>query len=178
MARFTALAADKTSGTTAEVYASIKQGLGKVPNAYATLATLSPDALKAILAADKILSGGPLSKQDQETIKLTISELAGCDYCVAAHSMVGKMVGLPSDTLHKIRVGQPTGDAKRDALVRMVRHLAQNPGTLPDAQLQGLLSEGYSGEDVVHIALAISVITFTNVFNRINDTVVDFPSPQ
>jgi alkylhydroperoxidase family enzyme len=60
----------------------------------------------------------------------------------------------------------------------MVRHLAQNPGTLSDAQLQGLLSEGYSGEDVVHIALAISVITFTNVFNRINDTVVDFPSPQ
>lgn len=87
-------------------------------------------------------------------------------------------MGLSPDTLHKIREGQPTGDTKRDMLVAVVRHPVQDPGTLPDAQLQGLLSAGYSGEDVVHIALAISVITFTNVFNRINDTVVDFPTPQ
>jgi alkylhydroperoxidase family enzyme len=80
--------------------------------------------------------------------------------------------------MHRIREGQVTGDAKRDALVAFVRHLALNPGTLPDSQVQALKEAGYSGEDVVHMGLAISVITFTNVFNRINDTTVDFPKPE
>jgi uncharacterized peroxidase-related enzyme len=178
MARFTSVSADQATGATADIYAGIKKSLGKVPNAYATLATLAPPALNAMLAADKVLAAGPLSKPDQETVKLVISELAGCDYCVAAHSMVGKMVGLSPEVLHHIRGGQPTGDAKRDALVTFVRYLANKPGTLPEAQLQALQEAGYSGEEIVHIGLAISVITFTNVFNRINDTTVDFPKPE
>jgi uncharacterized peroxidase-related enzyme len=178
MARFTAIAADQASGATAQVYAGIKQALGKVPNAYAALGTLAPQALTAILSADKILASGPLSKADQETVKLVISELAGCDYCVAAHSMVGKMAGLSPDTLRQIRQGNATGDAKRDVLIRFVRGLALNPGTVPEEDVQALQAVGYSGEEIVHIGLAISVITFTNVFNRINDTVVDFPVPQ
>jgi len=178
MARFTAISADQASGATAEVFAAIKQSVGKVPNAYATLGTLSPGALKAMLAADKVLAGGPLSKPDQETVKLVISELAGCDYCVAAHSMVGKMVGLSPEAIVQLRQGSATGDAKRDALVRFVRVLALKPGTLPENEVQALQAEGYDGEQIVHIGLAISVITFTNVFNRINDTVVDFPKPH
>jgi AhpD family alkylhydroperoxidase len=107
-----------------------------------------------------------------------ISELAGCDYCVAAHSMVGKMVGLSAETMNAIRQGASTGDAKRDALVRFVLAIALTPGTLPQDQVQALQTAGYSGEQIVHIGLAISVITFTNAFNRINDTVVDFPKPH
>lgn len=178
MARFTAIAADQASGATAQVYAGIKLALGKVPNAYAALGTLAPQALAAMLSADKVLASGPLSKADQETVKLVISELAACDYCVAAHSMVGKMVGLSPDTLRQIRQGQPTGDTRRDVLVRFVRSLALKPGTMAEEDVQALLAAGYSGEAIVHIGLAISVITFTNVFNRINDTAVDFPAPQ
>jgi len=178
MARFTAIPADQASGATAEVFAAIKQSVGKVPNAYATLGTLAPGALKAMLAADKVLAGGPLSKPDQETVKLVISELAGCDYCVAAHSMVGKMVGLSPESMARLRQGNATGDAKRDALVRFVRTLALKPGTLLADDVQALQAAGYDGEQIVHIALAISVITFTNVFNRINDTAVDFPKPH
>lgn len=177
MARFTSLPEDQATGATADIYGSIKKSLGKVPNAYAALATLAPAALQAMLAADKVLSSGPLTKPDQEIIKLIISELAGCDYCVAAHSMVGKMVGLSPETMHRARQGQATGDAKRDALVTFVHYLALNPGTLPESQLLALQDAGYSGEEIVHVGLAISVISFTNVFNRINDTTVDFPKP-
>lgn len=178
MARFTSVPADQATGATADIYASIKKSLGKVPNAYAALATLAPAALQAMLAADKVLSSGPLAKADQETIKLVISELAGCDYCVAAHSMVGKMVGLSTEAMHGAREGKATGDTKRDALVAFVHYLALNPGTLPEAQVQALQEAGYTGEEIVHVGLAISVITFTNVFNRINDTTVDFPKPE
>ncbi|MFW6749630.1 carboxymuconolactone decarboxylase family protein [Pseudomonas glycinae] len=177
MTHFTATPADQASGSTAEVYANIKLALGRVPNAYATLATLAPEALKAMLAADRVLAGGPLSKSDQETVKLVISELSGCDYCVAAHSMVGKMVGLTGNAMRQIRAGQSTGDSKRDTLVAFTRSLALNPGSVAQSQVQSLQEAGYGGEEIVHIGLAISVITFTNVFNRINETVVDFPEP-
>lgn len=177
MAIFNPVLAEHASGATAEVYTSIKKALGKVPNAYATLGTLAPEALKSMLAVDKVLADGPLSKPDQETVKLLISELAGCDYCVAAHTMVGKISGLSVESMHQIREGKPTGDAKRDALVSFVRYLALNPGTVPVAQTQDLMDAGYTGEQIVYMGLAITVITFTNVFNRINDTVVDFPKP-
>lgn len=178
MPRFTAISADQATGATAEVYAGMKQALGKVPNAYAALGTLAPEALKAMLSADKVLANGPLSKPDQETVKLVISELAGCDYCLAAHSMIGKMAGLSPDAMIQIRQGNPTGDAKRDALVNFVRSIALQPGTLPPDEVEALQAAGYSGEQIVYIGLAISVITFTNAFNRINDTVLDFPKPQ
>jgi AhpD family alkylhydroperoxidase len=177
MAIFTPVPAEQANGATAEVYTSIKKALGKIPNAYATLGTLAPEALKSMLAVDKVLADGPLSKPDQESVKLLISELAGCDYCVAAHTMVGKLSGLSVESMHQIRAGEPTGDAKRDALTSFVRYLVANPGTIPASQTQSLINAGYTGEQIVHIGLAISVITFTNVFNRINDTVVDFPKP-
>src|SRR5262249_39071545 len=84
-----------------------------------------PAALKAVLAADAVLASGSLSKRDQETVKLVISEATGCDYCVAAHSLLGKLSGLKPEELKKIRVGESTGDTKRDALVRFVRSLAK-----------------------------------------------------
>ena len=61
------------------------------------------------------LSSGNLSKRDQETIKVVISGVAGCDYCVAAHSLLGKLAGLKPEELKNIRSGSPTGDDKRAA---------------------------------------------------------------
>jgi len=102
-----------------------------VPNTFATIGAHGPAALKAVLAADAVLAKGSLTKQDQETIKLVVSVVAGCDYCVAAHSLLGKLVGLTQDILAKIRAFDPTGDAKRDALIRFVRLLVATSGTTP-----------------------------------------------
>jgi uncharacterized peroxidase-related enzyme len=132
--------------------------------------------LKAILQTDAVLAGGTLSKQDQETIKLLVSEIAGCDYCVAAHSLLGKMTGLAPEVLKQIRAGQPTGDARRDALVRFVRNLVQTRGTISEQEFSAIKAAGYTDQHLVDISLAIAVITFTNIFNRINDTDLDFPA--
>jgi AhpD family alkylhydroperoxidase len=124
MSRITAPTPESVSGATAEIYAQIRKTAGGVPNTYAVIGAYRPAALKAILHADGVLAGSTLSKQDQETIKLLVSEIAGCDYCVAAHSLLG----------------------------------------------------GYTEQHLVDISLAIAVITFTNIFNRINDTDLDFPA--
>jgi uncharacterized peroxidase-related enzyme len=176
MSRIPTPALETATGASAEVYAQIKKAIGQVPNTYAAIGALGPSALKIILQADGVLAAGSLSKQDQETIKLAISEAVGCDYCVAAHSLLGKLAGLAPEVLKQIRAGQPTGDAKRDALVRFVRVLARTSGTITDEEFAGIRAAGYSDAQLVDIGLAIAVTTFTNVFNRINDTAIDFPA--
>jgi uncharacterized peroxidase-related enzyme len=176
MSRIPTPAVETATGATAEVFAQIKKAAGKVPNTFASIGAHGPAALKAMLNADAVLAAGSLSKQDQETIKLTVSAAVGCDYCEAAHSMLGKLAGLKPDTLKPIRAGRPTGDAKRDALVHFVRLLVQTHGTVSDEEFQAIRAAGYTDAQLVDISLALAVITFTNVFNRINDTTLDFPA--
>ena len=129
-----------------------------------------------MLAADAVLASSALTKRDQETIKLVISGVAGCDYCVAAHSLLSKLAGLKPEELKKIRDGEPTGDGKRDALIRFVRKLATTSGTVSDDDFAAIKAAGYSDAQLVDISLAFATTVFTNVFNRINDTDIDFPA--
>lgn len=176
MSRIVTSSVESATGAAAEVFAQIKKAAGKVPNTYAAIGALAPAALKAILAVDGVLAAGSLGKQDQETIKLVVSTVSGCDYCVAAHSMLGKLSGLKPDVLRQLRAGEPTSDAKRDALARFVRQLAGTRGTIDADAVAAIKDAGYSDAQLVEISLAIAVTTFTNVFNRINDTAIDFPA--
>jgi uncharacterized peroxidase-related enzyme len=157
------------------MFAQIRKASGSVPNTYAAIGFAGPAALKAILAADGVLSTGSLPKSDQETIKLLVSSIAGCDYCVAAHSLLGKMAGLSRDDLRHIRSHAPTGEAKRDALIRFVKLLTTTSGTIDESEFVAIREAGYTDQQLVEISLAIATTTFTNMFNRINDTAIDFP---
>ena len=176
MSRLPVPAIKAASGATAEIYAQIRKTIGNVPNTFAAIGAYRPEALKAILSADSVLASGTLSRRDQETVKLVISGVVGCDYCVAAHSLLGKLAGLNPDELKNIRDGKPTGDAKRDALVRFVRKLAATSGTVSDEDFAAIKAAGYSDAQLLEISLAFATTVFTNVFNRINDTEIDFPA--
>jgi uncharacterized peroxidase-related enzyme len=176
MSRLSVPDLETDTGPSGQVYAQIKKAVGSVPNAYAAVAAHAPAALKSILAADAVLASGSLSKRDQETIKVIISGVAGCDYCVAAHSLLAKLAGVKPEELKHIRDGQPTGDAKRDALIGFVRKLVRSSGTVRDEDFAAIKAAGYSDAQLVEISLAIATIVFTNVFNRINDTDIDFPA--
>jgi uncharacterized peroxidase-related enzyme len=175
MSRFAISAVDKAVGATAEVYARIEKAGGSVPNTFAAIGALQPAALNAILDADAALAAGSLSKEDIETVKLIVSVATGCDYCIAAHSWLSKLTALSPDTVWQIYQSRPTGDAKRDALASFVRTLATTSGTISDQQFAAIKAAGYSDQQLVEISLAFAVIIFTNMFNRINDTDLDFP---
>jgi uncharacterized peroxidase-related enzyme len=176
MSRLAVPSLQSATSATAEIYSQIKKAIGSVPNTYAAIGAHGPVALKAMLAADGVLASGTLTKRDQETIKLVVSGVAGCDYCEAAHSLLGKLAGLKPDELKKIRVGESTGDTKRDALVRFVRSLAKTSGTVSDQDFAAIKATAYTDAQMVDISLAFATTIFTNVFNRINDTEIDFPA--
>jgi uncharacterized peroxidase-related enzyme len=176
MSRLSVPNLEADTGPSGQIYARLKKAIGSVPNTYAAIAAHGPAALKAVLAADAVLAAGTLTKRDQEVIKLVISNAAGCDYCVAAHNHLAKLAGVKPDALEQIRDGQSTGDAKRDALVSFVRKLAQSSGTVSDEDFAAIRAAGYSEPQLVEISLTFATNVFTNVFNRINDTEIDFPA--
>jgi uncharacterized peroxidase-related enzyme len=176
MDRINTPAIESATGASAEVYAQIRKAIGSVPNLFVAIGAHDPEVLKAVLASEGVLGTGTLDKKDQETIKLLVSALTGCDYCEAAHTVIGKMIGLPQEVIGKIRHGEPTGDAKRDALIRLVRTLIKTSGTIPAEEFAAIKTAGYTDRQLVEISFTISLVIFTNVFNRINDTTLDFPA--
>jgi alkylhydroperoxidase family enzyme len=61
-------------------------------------------------------------------------------------------------------------------LVRLVRSLVLTRGEISADEFRVIKAAGYTDAQLVEISLAMAVITFTNVFNRINDTTLDFPA--
>ena len=176
MSRFSVPNLETDTSPSGQIYAQIKKTIGSVPNTFAAIAAHGPAALKAVLAADVVLAAGTLTKREQEIIKLVISVASGCDYCVAAHSHLAKLAGVKPEVLKQIREGRPIGDAKHDALAGFVRKFAQSSGTVSNEDFAAIRAAGYSDAQLVEISLAFATTIFTNVFNRINNTEIDFPA--
>ncbi|CAG2332071.1 MULTISPECIES: carboxymuconolactone decarboxylase family protein [Burkholderia] len=176
MTRLTTLKPSEATGETAAVFGQIKAALGKVPNAYATIGTHSPAGLAAMLNVDAAIAASSLDQADVEAVRLAVSALSGCDYCLAAHTMLGKMSGLTPEVMKNIRAGRASGDARRDALLSFVRSIATTRDTVPADVLQAVLAAGYTERQVIEIILVMTSILFTNLVNRVNDTTLDFPA--
>jgi len=171
MSRLADIREQDATGKAADIFAGIKKAMGKVPNAYLTIGGHSP----AALAHNAMLHKGSLSAQQLEAINLSVSEATGCDYCLAAHTLMAKKAGFSSEQIHALRRGEYAEEAQLDALVKFAQTLVTTTGTLPEADVAALRNAGFSDQQVIEIISAISAILFTNMVNRVNDTVVDFP---
>ena len=176
MSRLYTQAVSEATGQSAKLFSAIKGAIGMVPNAYAAIGNNSPLALEAALSLDAALAKSSLSAKEIEIIKLAVSEVAGCDYCLAAHTLIGKKNGLSRDAILALRHGQASGEARFDALANFVRSLVTTSGTASPEVVASVKEAGYSDAQIVDILLAVASITFTNLLNRVNDTPLDFPA--
>ncbi|MFL6707860.1 MAG: carboxymuconolactone decarboxylase family protein [Massilia sp.] len=175
MSRLSTQDAAGATGPAATLYANIKRGMGMVPNAYAVIGSNSPLALEAALGLDAALTKSSLSPRDIEAVRLAVSESSGCDYCLAAHTFVSKKIGISGDAVLGLRHGNPSGDARLDAISGFARLLVTTSGTVPAEAVSAVKQAGVSDQQIVDMLLAITSITFTNLVNRVNDTPIDFP---
>jgi uncharacterized peroxidase-related enzyme len=176
MSRLYTQAVSEATGHAAQLFTAIKGAVGMVPNAYAAVGSNSPVALEAALTLDGALRKSSLSAKDIEVIKLAVSQDAQCDYCLAAHSLFAKKSGLSAEAIHGARHGTSTGDARNDALSAFAHTLVTSNGTVSQAVVDAVKAAGVSDAQITDTLLAIASITFTNLFNRVNDTPVDFPA--
>ena len=175
MKNLEALTKDQVNETNAAIFDDLNSKLNMVPNLYATTAN-SDVALKAILEYGNTLGGGALSAKDAEVVALTVSQLNGCNYCLAAHTAISKMNGISEEDTVAIRKSTFDGDAKLSALATLTKDLAENRGNASEANVQAFFDAGYSKGALVEVIGLISVNTFTNFLNNFAGTDVDFPA--
>ncbi len=152
---------------------SVEKKMGVTPNLMRTMAN-APAVLEAYVGFRNALGAGVLSPKLREQIALTVSELNGCHYCLSAHTALGKMVGLGDEEIVDSRRGL-SPDRKTEAVLQFARKIVSERGWVSDDDVASLRAAGTTDAELAEIVAHVAVNIFSNYFNHVADTDVDFP---
>ncbi len=157
----------------AAVLSKAQSKLGFLPNMYRNMAN-APALLETYMAGyDAFRNDSGLTPAEQETVLLAISRTNGCEYCVAAHSVIADMSKVPTDVTDALRDGRPLPDARLDALATFTAAMVESHGLPTAVDLDAFLGAGFTEVDVLQVLLAIAVKTISNYSNHLFHTEVD-----
>lgn len=89
MSRINTVTNQTASNEQAVLFSAIEQQIGRVPNFLRVFAN-SPAALRAFLGLYGIANEGSLNAQTRERIALALAQQNACEYCLSAHTAIGK----------------------------------------------------------------------------------------
>jgi uncharacterized peroxidase-related enzyme len=167
------LVADDAAGPAGEMLTNLKQKLGGVPNILRAMAN-SPSVLQGYLDLSKAASSTTLDGALREKIALAVSEVNNCHYCLSAHTTFAKKLNVNEPDILSARRGE-SSDPKTEAILVFCQIVAQKKGWVDADELASLRAAGVTEEELVEIILVIALNIFTNYFNHIVDTDIDFP---
>jgi uncharacterized peroxidase-related enzyme len=147
---------------------------GKHFNIFRSMAQ-SPAALQAYLRLSGAVGSGTLSAKEREVIQLAVGQANNCEYCVSAHTAIGKGAGLSDEQTVEARRGA-LQDAKLNALAKFALAVHEKRGFVSDADVAAFKSAGYSEGAIAEVVANYALATYTNYFNHVNVTPVDFPA--
>ena len=154
---------------------AVRKQLGVAPNLFRLVAN-SPAALEGYLGLNGALAKGALEAPTRERIALAVAEINGCDYCLSAHSYIGKNLAKLSDAEIAANRGGHSADAKAGAAVGFAVKLVSARGHVSDADIKAVKDAGYDDAQVIEIVLHVALNTLTNYVNEVAKTAIDFPA--
>ena len=163
----------QATGATKELLDGFQKKVGFVPNILKQMAN-SPATLRSYLDFANTLGAGSLSPQLREQIAIAVAEANACEYCLSAHTAIGKMVGLNEHDLEASRRSR-SDISKIDAALHFAHELVIRRGELGAADIETVRNAGYSDGEITEIVANVALNIFTNYFNKATGTVVDFP---
>src|SRR3954468_22031242 len=173
MARTAALNPEQVPADSRSTLDAFTRNIGFTPNMLATFA-LSPIAFNAWATLRGSLSKS-LDLKTRESISLAVSEVNGCDYCLAVHSHGAELAKMPAEEIILARKGRAS-DPKRNAAVQFARKVIETRGHLSDADLKAVRDAGYTDANVMEIVALVAMYSMTNFFNNVFDPEKDFPA--
>ena len=142
-------------------------------NIFKGLAAHAP-VLEAYMGWTQGSKGGALSASEGEVVQLLSAEKMQCDYCLAAHSMIAQGTGLTEEDCMNISK-RHSDDPKMQALINFTAETLDTYGNVSDETLAAFMDAGFSTEAAIEVVAGISVLTFTSLYNHVNNTIIDFP---
>jgi len=175
MSTFNVPTREEVSPKNQAIFDSLKGALGFVPNLYATYA-YSENALENYLNLSNAKTS--LNAKQKEVVNLAVSQVNNCDYCLAAHTAIGKMNGFTQDQILELREGYASFDTKTNALARLAKNLTQNRGAADPAVIENFFNAGFNKENLVDTIVLVGDKTISNYLHKTTQVPVDFPAAQ
>lgn len=173
MPRIPAVNPATATGKTKQLLDAVQAKLGLTPNLMKTLGH-APSALEAYLNFNGALASGVLDSQFREQIALAVAQANSCEYCLAAHTAIGAITGLSQQEIAAGRDAQ-SANPKRNAGLRFAKTVVVERGNVSDSALAQVRAAGYSDGEITEIIANVAINIFTNYFNQVAQTEVDFP---
>lgn len=173
MTNFNVPSRGEVSANNQEIFDTLNKGLGMVPNLYAVMAH-SETALGNYLAFQNAKT--TFTNKEKQTVNLVVSQVNNCQYCLAAHTTLGKMNGLTDEQIIEIRKGGASFNPKLHALVVLTKETTEKRGFASDAAVGSFLAAGYTKGQVVELVMLIAEKTAMNYLHGITKVDIDFPA--
>ena len=176
MSRINIIENDNANDEQKELLDAIQAQLGMVPNFLKVFAN-SPSALRAFLGLHSIASEGSLDALTKERIALALAQQNSCEYCLSAHTALGRKAGLDAGEIEANRVGS-SHDDKAAVAVKFAKALAEHNGQVTTAEIMEVRNAGYSESDIVEIITHVGMNVLTNILAKSSRVDIDFPKVE
>ncbi len=173
MARINPIDPGMAEGKAKTLLDGVQKRFGVIPNMKRTM-DQSPAVLDAYLGFGKALGAGTLDAPLREQIALTVAGANSCDYCAAAHTAIGSILGLDGSEL-SANLNSFSSDPKIEAALIFARRIVDERGWVSDEDMQRVRDAGYTDGEIVEIIAVVALNTFSNYFNHIAQSEIDFP---
>lgn len=173
MPRINPVSTENAPEKSALILHAVAKKLGKAPNLLLTLAH-SPAALRFYVGQIEALGAGTLGNQLPEQIALVTAGFNHCDYCASAHTEAGRARGVEPQELHANLSGL-SGNMKTQAALDFALEILEARGHITEGGVQAMHDAGYTEAEIVEVVAHVGMNNFTNYFNHIAATEIDFP---
>ena len=162
--------------TTAErqaILSEIHAAFGATPNMFRAVAN-SPAALKSMWGAFGALGGGALPARLGEQVAVAIANRNACEYCLAAHTVLGRKAGASAEEMSEAQAGR-SDDPKTAAALRFALAVVERRGQVDAEEVEALRAAGFDDGEIVELLAHVALNLFTNYVNVALAVPVDFP---
>ncbi|MBI1301452.1 MAG: carboxymuconolactone decarboxylase family protein [Alphaproteobacteria bacterium] len=150
--------------------------LGFTPNIFGVMAE-SPELFNLYLHIQSEFAKTSLNPTEQQIVSIAVSNLQGCEYCVAAHSTIATGEGIETDVLEALRTNQTIPNKKYEALRQIALAFVKTGGAARspdmDKAVNGAIAAGYSQKQVLEAIIGLSLKAISNTVNRVAHTPLD-----
>lgn len=153
---------------------AVNKQLGVIPNLMKMTGN-SPAALEGYLSLNGAVGKGVLDVQTRERIALATAEYNGCEYCLAAHSYLGKNLAKLDESEIALARDATSADGKAAAALAFAHRVAAARGHVNDSELAAVRAAGFDDGAIVEIVTNVALNVLTNYLNNVAQTDVDFP---
>jgi uncharacterized peroxidase-related enzyme len=174
MSRVPLIDASSASADRKALLTQIHGAFGATPNMFKAVAN-SPAALQSMWGAFGALGGGVIPAKLGEQIAVAVADRNACEYCLAAHTALGRKAGASAEEMSAAQNGD-AADPKTAAALRFALKLVDARGQVNEGDVQAVRAAGYSDQEIVEILAHVALNLFTNYVNVAFAVPVDFPA--